>query len=41
VRGFREALDALEAGRPIVSPGLLFLTEGQSTTTGAYRKTWR
>ncbi len=41
VRSFRQALDALEAGRPIVSPGLLSLTEGQSTTQGAYRKTWR
>lgn len=41
VRAFREALDALEDGRPIVSPGLLSLTEGQSTTTGAYRKAWR
>lgn len=41
VRGFRQALDALEAGRPIVSPGLVSLTEGQTTTTGAYRKGWR
>lgn len=41
VRSFREALAAMDAGQPIVSPGLLSLTEGQSTTQGAYRKTWR
>jgi putative protease len=41
VRAFREALSALEAGRPFVSPGLVSLTEGQSTTLGAYRKAWR
>lgn len=41
VRGFRQALDALEAGRPIASPGLISLTEGQATTQGAYRKGWR
>jgi putative protease len=41
VRGFRQALDALAAGRPIVSPGLVSLTEGQTTTQGAYRKDWR
>ncbi len=41
VRGFRQALDALEAGRPIASPGLVALTEGQATTQGAYRKGWR
>jgi putative protease len=41
VRGFRQALDALAAGRPIVSPGLVSLTEGQATTQGAYRKDWR
>lgn len=41
VRSFRQALSALEAGQPIISPGLLSLTEGQSTTHGAYRKAWR
>lgn len=41
VRSFRNALAAMEAGLPIVSPGLLSLTEGQSTTQGAYRKAWR
>lgn len=41
VRSFREALTALEAGRPINLAGLDAVTEGQSTTTGAYRKTWR
>lgn len=41
VRSFREVLDALQAGRPIVSSGLAALTEGHATTCGAYRKTWR
>ncbi|MDJ1158213.1 peptidase U32 family protein [Chelatococcus sp. SYSU_G07232] len=41
VRAFRKALAALAAGRPIEGAGLGALTEGQSTTTGAYRKVWR
>jgi len=41
VRSFRRALMALEAGRPVDTAALANLTEGQSTTTGAYRKTWR
>ena len=41
VRGFRRAIDAHAAGRPIVADELIALTEGQKTTSGAYRKTWR
>ena len=41
VRAFRKALDAYAAGRPIVPGELVALTEGQKTTSGAYRKTWR
>ncbi len=41
VRYFREALSDLNAGRPISAAGLASLSEGQSNTTGAYRKTWR
>jgi O2-independent ubiquinone biosynthesis protein UbiU len=41
VRSFRRALDAYGAGRPIVADELRGLTEGQKTTSGAYRKTWR
>lgn len=41
VRSFRQALAALDAGLPIPAGGLAPMTEGQSTTTGAYRKTWR
>lgn len=41
VRGFRAALDALAAGRPIPEGALSSLTEGQAATTGAYAKTWR
>lgn len=41
VRSFREALDALQAGRPIVTSGLAALREGHGSTCGAYRKTWR
>jgi putative protease len=41
VRSFREALAALDAGRPIPASGLTPMTEGQNTTTGAYRKIWR
>ncbi|MGF6860090.1 collagenase-like PrtC family protease [Rhodobacteraceae bacterium MBR-64] len=41
VRNFRAALDAVEAGRPVPPGTLAHLTEGQSATAGAYRKTWR
>jgi collagenase-like PrtC family protease len=41
VRGFRAALDAYAAGRPIAANALRDLTEGQKTTSGAYRKAWR
>jgi putative protease len=41
VRSFRKALDAYAAGRPIVAGELRELTEGQQTTSGSYRKTWR
>lgn len=41
VGGFRDALAALAAGREIDTAALADLTEGQATTTGAYRKTWR
>jgi len=41
VRSFREALAALESAEPIPVGELTALTEGQSATTGAYRKAWR
>jgi len=41
VSSFRRAVDAHAAGRPIPAGGLRGLTEGQQTTSGAYRKTWR
>jgi O2-independent ubiquinone biosynthesis protein UbiU len=41
VRSFRQALEALEAGLPIKTPELAAMTEGQASTVGAYRKTWR
>lgn len=41
VRNFRAAVDALEAGQPMPQGMLARLTEGQATTTGAYKKTWR
>lgn len=41
VRSFRQSLAALEGGRPAEAAGLTPMTEGQSTTVGAYRKTWR
>nr|WP_205800093.1 peptidase U32 family protein [Microvirga terricola] len=41
VRSFREALSALEEGRTIPAGMLLSMSEGQSNTLGAYRKTWR
>ncbi|MBY6066678.1 U32 family peptidase [Leisingera aquaemixtae] len=41
VRNFRAAVDALEAGQPLPQGMLARLSEGQSMTTGAYKKTWR
>lgn len=41
VRSFRHALAAMDAGRPIEAGRLMPMTEGQNTTAGAYRKTWR
>jgi len=41
VRSFRRATDALAAGRAVPASELAHLTEGQSSTFGAYRKTWR
>lgn len=41
VRGFREQLDALDAGEKPLTKSLAALTEGQNSTLGAYRKTWR
>jgi putative protease len=41
VREFRRALDQHAAGRPFDSHRLAELTEGQHTTQGAYRKSWR
>ncbi len=41
VRNFRAAVEALEAGRPVPAGMLAQLTEGQSSTAGAYNKIWR
>jgi len=41
VRAFREALSALEQGRAIPVGMLQPMSEGQSNTLGAYKKTWR
>jgi len=41
VRGFREQLDALNAGERPPADRLAALMEGQSSTLGAYRKNWR
>jgi putative protease len=41
VKTFRHALTALEQGLPIPADELNGLSEGQSTTVGAYKKTWR
>ncbi|WP_353534039.1 peptidase U32 family protein [Cognatishimia sp. WU-CL00825] len=41
VKSFRAAVEALEAGHPIPEGMLAQLSEGQATTTGAYKKTWR
>ncbi len=41
VRNFRAAVDALDAGQPMPRGMLARLAEGQASTTGAYKKTWR
>jgi len=41
VRHFRSALDALASGRDADGASLVSFTEGQASTVGAYRKTWR
>ncbi len=41
VRTFRDAVDALAAGKPVDTRRLLALAEGQAETQGAYKKTWR
>ena len=41
VTSFRKAVDAHRQGLPIPAEGLAALSEGLSTTVGAYRKTWR
>jgi O2-independent ubiquinone biosynthesis protein UbiU len=41
VRTFRRALTALDRDLPIPTDELIALSEGQSTTVGAYRKSWR
>jgi O2-independent ubiquinone biosynthesis protein UbiU len=41
VRHFRSVLTALDEGRAVDMAGLTSFTEGQATTQGAYRKTWR
>lgn len=41
VRHFRGALEALESGREADITSLKPFTEGQASTLGAYRKTWR
>lgn len=41
VASFRSAVDAQAAGGTIPAGALRHLSEGQATTAGAYRKTWR
>lgn len=41
VRSFRRTIAALDAGNPAPAAGLAAMTEGQASTVGAYRKTWR
>ena len=41
VGAFRKAIDDHVAGRPIASDMTMRLAEGQTTTAGAYKKTWR
>lgn len=41
VANFRRAVDAQACGQPVPAGELQRLSEGQTTTAGAYRKTWR
>ena len=41
VKAFRAAVDAHAAGKPIPAGVLQNLTEGQRSTAGAYKKSWR
>jgi putative protease len=41
VTSFRRAVDAWALGQPIPPAALARLSEGQATTSGAYRKSWR
>jgi putative protease len=41
VRAFRQTLAELEGSGPAPVGELIALTEGQSTTVGSYRKSWR
>ncbi|MCL4764902.1 MAG: U32 family peptidase [Hyphomicrobiaceae bacterium] len=41
VKAFRQALDAMAEGRSVDLDRLLALAEGQTSTQGAYAKTWR
>jgi len=41
VKSFRAAIDALAQGHAMPAAELRSLSEGQATTSGAYRKTWR
>ncbi len=41
VRNFRAAVDAQAAGLPMPEGMLASLTEGQASTAGAYKKSWR
>lgn len=41
VTSFRRVVDAQALGEPIPAGALQRLSEGQTTTAGAYRKTWR
>lgn len=41
VTSFRRAIDALSTGAEVPAAELRCLSEGQATTAGAYRKTWR
>ena len=41
VNAFRQAVDAMAEGHSVDLDRLLALAEGQSSTQGAYAKTWR
>lgn len=41
VRELRRAIDSFAADMPIKTESLRYLSEGQATTQGAYRKAWR